>query len=142
MIRRSKRMLPILNLAERNEKNAALVLARSQQSLKECQNKLAMMREYRNEYANNFTAGISSASLLRDKHNFIQQIDQSIELLEKQISQHSVQHGLDQKEWLKTRQKSNALDKVVKQFRSSENKQQNQREQLEQDDRVTRRIKE
>ncbi len=136
---RSKRMLPILNLAERNEKNAAVDLAKSQQSLKECQNKLAMMREYRNEYANNETSSISSASFLRDRYAFIKQIDQSIELLEKQISQHSEQHVHDQKKWLKTKQKSNALDKVVEQFRSSENRLKNQREQRELDDRVHKR---
>lgn len=136
MTPRAKRLKPLLKIASRKEENAANTLASSNQELKSHQEKLEQMKQYRNEYANNSTASSITAGMLRDKQQFIQQIDQAIELLEQQIRQQHLKISSDQKSWLQAKQKTDAYDKVIEKIQLTEQNINDEREQREIDDRV------
>ncbi len=136
MTPRTKRLQPLLKIASKKQDNAATVLASSNNELKQYQDKLEQMQQYRNEYTNNMSSSTISIQLLRDKQKFIKQIDQAIEMLKQQIEQLRVKAAHDQTNWLQAKQKNDAYDKIIEKIEITEQKIQDEHEQREIDDRV------
>ena len=120
MTPRTKRLLPLVKIANRKQEKAEIQLATSNKQLHETQTKLKQMQSYRKEYADSMTAGKISAGLLRDKQVFIQQLDQLIESLEQQIQMMSNQTQIHQQAWLEARQNTDAFDKLVEKLEQDE----------------------
>lgn len=136
MTPRAKRLQPLLKIASKKQDNAATILASSNNELKQYQDKLEQMRQYRSEYNNEISSSTISIQLLRDKQQFIKQIDQAIEMLQQQIEQLKLKAAHDQSNWLQAKQKNDAYDKIVEKIEITEQKIQDEREQREIDDRV------
>ena len=136
MTPRAERLKPLLKLASRKEEKAVKQMAASQQDLNSFTDKLSQMKSYREEYQKKLEHSTISASMLRDKQQFIQQIDQAIDLLEEQIKQQQSRLYNDQAKWMEAKQKTDIYDKVVEKIQQTEKMIQDERELRELEDRV------
>lgn len=138
---RSKKMKPVKQLAETREKNAVQVFGRSQQLLTEQQARLEELRVYRDQYTRSFQtasgAGLG-AGRLQDYRVFLGRLNEAIAQQEVLIQQLEVQHEQTREQWIATRSHSQAIDKVVEQYRKREQQQQDRREQQESDEHAQR----
>lgn len=134
---RSSRMTTIIGLAERQHEEAARQLIRSQQLLEQCETQLAEMKQCRIDYAAQLLANsgkVRTAAELQSLRVFIQQLDVAIQQLEHQFSERheANQRMLDQ--WIKSRNKSNALTDIKIRYQKAEEKITEHREQFEADE--------
>ena len=133
-MKRSNRMKPVLNIASRNQETALTELAKKQKVLTECEEKLASMRSWRNDYSAQDGQTKITASQLRDKQNFILQMDEAIAMLEKQLVDLNKQHKLSWQEWMKAKQKTEAIGIVIDNYKTSEHRYEMLKQEREIDD--------
>lgn len=129
---RSKRMQPVLRIAEMREQDAAKELGNAQRMLQEQEDRLTELRAYQAEYARNFqvqgSAGISAARF-QEFHRFMASLNQAIE--QQQVVVQNAARACAQKKqlWQQAYGKSKSLDKVVERYCEQEQYEQGQREQ-------------
>lgn len=142
-MKRSDRMKPILDVAQRREQQAAHVLGRVQRDLTEQRNKLYTLNEYREEYKQRFhsqaTQGIS-ATQLHSFQQFIQQLDLAINEQLKKIFRLEEACNSSRKNWQHERQHTQVLDSVMTRFENLEKVQQGRREQRMLDEMIAARF--
>jgi flagellar FliJ protein len=132
-------MQPVAQHAEQIEQDAIRVFAEAQQDLADAEQQLLQLLAYRDEYSGqlNGHAGLPMKQL-RNFQAFVHKLGDAIKQAKldietkKQICEHRKQA------WLKTRSRSQALNKVVEKYRQEELKQQDQREQKEMDEHAQR----
>lgn len=143
-MKRSDRMKPILDVAQRREQQAAHVLGRVQRDLNEQRNKLYTLSQYREEYKQRFQfqamQGIS-ATQLHSFQQFIQQLDLAINEQVKKIARLEEACASSRKNWQHEKQHSQAIDSVVNRFIGQERIQHDRREQRLLDDMITARFR-
>jgi flagellar FliJ protein len=139
---RSKRMQPVQRVAQRREQAAIQKLGQSQQYLDAQRAKLEELREYRDQYARQFEdsggAGLG-AIRMRDYRIFLGRLNEVIRQQEAVVAQCDARHAQTREQWIATRSRSQAIDKVVDRFVRQERQQQDKQEQREQDERSQRR---
>ena len=135
---RSKRIQPVTKLAGQAERKAAMELANTRFHLNDLRNKLDIMKTYRKEYERK--AGETGMNVkVRDlQHNqvFLQQLDEAIAILEKQVQRQREITLQDQKKWVATWKHMNSLNKAMHNFRTRENLEKERREQHTLDEHV------
>lgn len=135
---RSKRLSPVLKLAENKEKTAALAMARARQQLHYYENKVNQLRAYRDEYSQSLIQGRAksmSAIQLQEYQNFIRQLNEGITLLSKKIEEQKSMTLQDEKSWISAKSRTDVLDKLVLKLNWMDKKFHNNREANEMDDR-------
>jgi len=113
---RSKRLSPIMRLAERKEKNAATTMARARQRLHYYEEKLAELRNYRNEYGvyiNDPHADAMTINRLREYQVFIQQLNEGISILAEKVEGQRQLKRHDEQQWLAAKKNTGVLDKLI-----------------------------
>lgn len=142
MKNKSKRLKPVVRIAETREEKAALAMGESQQALQQQQSRLEELKRYRQEYIANFhadgRAGISAQRMLQ-LQSFLERLNRAID-----EQQHWVEVACQHLEkkthaWQAARSHAKALDKVVDRHQRSEQRQQSRREQKETDEVAQRR---
>ena len=131
-MKRSDRMKPILDVAQRREQQAAHVLGKLQRDLDEQKNKLYTLSQYREEYKHRFQFQASqgmSATQLHSFQQFIQQLDQAISEQQKKIARLEEACSSSRQNWRHEKQHSQALDSVVNRFQHQEKIHNDRREQ-------------
>lgn len=129
---RSKRMQPVLRIAEMREQAAVKELGNAQRYLKEQEDRLAELQGYQAEYARNFqdlgSKGISAARF-QELQRFMANLTQAIEQQQQMV--HNAARACVQKKqlWQQAYGKSKSLDKVVERYSEQELYEQGQREQ-------------
>lgn len=122
---RSKRLSPILRLAERKEKNAVQIMARARQRLHYYEEKRDELRSYLDEYKLTMTdrqANTMTANQLREYQVFIHQLNEGISLLTEKIEGQKQLKLRDERQWISAKQNTDALDKLIIKLRWMERK--------------------
>lgn len=138
---RSKRIEPVVKIAEVRERDAAHMLGESQRRLKESEARLNELAGYRDEYARRFAAvagqGLDVA-LMRDYRVFLERLNAAIDQQQRAVE--AARRDCDAKrgQWLDTRRRAQSLNKVAENYRRQENYEQSRREQRESDERAQR----
>ncbi|SEQ18201.1 flagellar FliJ protein [Ectothiorhodospira magna] len=141
MVTRSKRMEPVLQVADGRQQQAAQRLGQSQQTLDERLNRLEELSSYRDEYALHFESrsGLGMTALsARDYRLFLHRLNEAIEQQARLVETARRELETSRGHWVEARGKTTALNRVVEQFQREELRQQDRREQFEQDDRSGR----
>ena len=138
---RSKRMRPVQQLAQSREQKAVQKLGQSQQYLQAQQARLEELRAYRDQYGRDFEASGGDglgATRVQDYRIFLSRLGEAVRQQEAVIAQCCARHEQTRRQWMESRGKSRAVDKLVDRYCLEENKQLDRKEQKEQDDRAQR----
>lgn len=138
---RSKRLSPVLRVAENREKKAAQVVARARQRLHYYEDKLNELKSYREEYSQSLNTGLfvaMTAPQLREYQNFIRQLDEGIRQLSEKIEGQKQINLRDEKQWISAKQRTDSLDKLIDKLQDMERNFQENREANEIDERSQR----
>ena len=134
-------MQPVQRVAQSREQTAMQKLGQSQQYLDAQRKKLDELRAYRDQYAREFEAhggGGLGTIRLQDYRVFLGRLNDAVRQQEAIIAKCIGQHEKTRQQWLETRSRAQAIDKVVAGYRQDERKQVDQKEQREQDERAQR----
>lgn len=137
---RSKRMNPVLRVAEHREKDAARRLGQTQQRLRQQQDRLRELIGYRDEYNLKFQqtcgAGVD-VKQLQEYRLFLSRLNDAIAQQQRVIVNAEREVEQARAGWLSTRTRSQALDKVRDRFVDAERQEAERREQADLDERST-----
>lgn len=141
---RSTRLQPIVQLAHRKEKNAALEFGDAQQHSQSEQKKLNDLMHYREEYIADFQrkgrAGVSGAAM-QQFQQFLARLDDAIGQQNQRVNGAGVQAQQKGEQWQEKLTRSRALNNAVGGMKQQEQQQQNKREQKEADERTAQRLR-
>jgi len=141
MIKKSQRIKTIVDLKATQEKNALEALGTSQRKLLATQAQVESLRKYRQEYQDRFTklggAGVRVAQL-QEFRSFIDKLDKAIAGQEQALSACETDLIMKRKIWEGLHHRTQSLQKVCDTALAAETRQEDKREQLEQDERVSR----
>jgi flagellar FliJ protein len=134
---RSKRMTPVVKVAENREQAAARLLGAAQQQLAAQQRKLEELATYRDQYSQEFQLrsgqGMGVARL-QDYRVFLARLNQAIEQQQRVVARCEQDCERQRRYWMATRSRTQALDKVVDRYRREEHLASERREQHESDE--------
>ena len=134
MMRRSKKLQPVANLAKLNERNAAKLHGSVLRELEKQENQLDELINYRNQYLNAFKtaseAGLSAVQM-QDYRIFLQRLDDAIQQQQQNVINGQQSTQSSQAKWMDTRNQSKMINKVVENRQQDENQQVKKREQRE-----------
>ena len=131
----------VLELMQARADEATQHLARLIANERDAKNKLAMLQQYRDEYASRFRQAAQNGLSQREWHNyqeFLNRLDEAVDLQTKTVAQ-QVQHTVaGQRNWQQHRKKLKAFDTLSDRHFANENAQELKREQKTQDEFATR----
>ncbi len=136
-MKRSNRMNTIISLTANQKETAAKQLAHSQELLEQSQTQLADMKRVREGYSVQLyskTSDPRSVSEMQGIRIFIQQLDVAIQQLEQQLLERTNASQMHQDQWMKLRNKTQALSDIKVRYKKDEQKTVDQREQFESDE--------
>lgn len=130
-MKRSERIQPVSKIAGRAERKAALELAKTRVQLRDLQSKLDTMKTYRKEYERKQGDTHTKISIKHLKNNqvFLEQLDEAITILEKQINKQSELTLQDREKWISTWKHLNSLNKAIDNLQTREKQKAERREQ-------------
>jgi flagellar FliJ protein len=134
---RSKRIKPVVKLAENNEQDAAATLGASRKKLQEAERKLTELVHYQDEYSRQFNQ--SGGQVLRgvninEYRLFLGRLNTAIEQQQLLIEQIRLEAEQKKQNWLGKRVRAQALGKVEDKYKREEVREQDKREQKEMDE--------
>jgi flagellar FliJ protein len=132
-------MQPVAHHAEQVEQDAIRVFVEAQQELANAERQLQQLLDYRDEYTGQLNG--RSGLMMTQLHNFrdfVHKLDKAIKQARRDVEAHEQICERRRQEWLKTRSRSQALNKVVEKYQEQELKEQDQREQKEMDEHAQR----
>ena len=138
---KSKRLKPIIKIAEEREQVAVRGYLQAQQTHNGRLARLDELVAYREEYQGKFISTDSvarTAFQFNDYRAFLLRLDAIIEEQKRLVALSATDMESKRIEWLKKREKSQSLEKVAEKFMKEEQLQQNQKEQKEADERSQR----
>ena len=136
-MKKSKRLKPIIQLAERREQAAVKQFTEAQNIQREREAKLEELLLYRQEYQQKFVSTESKARSVfqfKDYHAFLMKLDVII-AEQRQLVVSSKEDAESKRQlWMKKREKCQALEKAAERFLDEERQIQNKKEQKEADE--------
>lgn len=139
---KSKKLKPIADYNHSLERDAAKVLAISQNNLDSALRRLNELVLYRQEYAKRFkqicNSGASVARM-QDFRSFLEKLEQAAAQQRTKVDIARLEHERNKSVWLGKRSRRKALDKVIERYCAQETKREIQREQNELDEFSSRR---
>jgi flagellar FliJ protein len=142
MVKRSKRLKPVVKLAASKERDAAVLLAECQRRRNEQLQRLDDLITYRQEYLQRLqTAGSEGmeASQFQDYRLFLERLDTAVRQQRELVAEMEADFEKKKGDWFHKRGKTKVLESVVSRYRQEETRQQARREQDEADDRAQHR---
>ncbi len=140
-MKKSRRLKPVVRVAEGREQQAARALGAARARLGEVQQQLEELRRYRDDYRQRFQqAGAvgMGAVQLADYQQFLHKLGQAIEQQGQQVAQATQEAEARRALWFASRGKVCMLDTLVARYQAIEEQQVSRREQREQDERSQR----
>ncbi len=141
-MKRSKRLMPVLELAESREKQIAQILGESRRKLEAAQRNLGSLMSFRDSYSAQFqrsgNAGLASRQLI-EYRIFLAKINTAIADQEKAVQAAQTELRNRQAEWEAARRHSLGIKKVLEQTLVEESRLEEKKQQAEQDERGGRR---
>jgi flagellar FliJ protein len=120
---RSKRIQPIVDLAENRQMDAARKLGQSRKVLERHQQRLTELVAYREEYSRHFDQGFKGGMgvmKLNEYRSFLSRLDEAIGQQRELVEQARRDCDHSRQGWLQTRTRSQALDKVKERYLGEE----------------------
>ncbi len=140
-MKRSRRLEPVVKVAENREQQAARSLGDAQSALNQAQQRLDELENYRKEYIQRFhTTGAMGMSAVQmgDYRLFLSNLSRAIEQQAGLVKQAAVAVEQQRQQWFARRGKVKMLGNVVSRFQTEEQRVADRKEQLEQDERSQR----
>lgn len=141
-MKRSKRLMPVLELAESRERQTAQILGESRRKLEAAQRNLGSLMSFRDNYSAQFqrsgNAGLASRQLI-EYRIFLAKINTAIADQEKAVHAAQTELRNRQAEWEAARRYSLGIKKVFEQTLGEESRLEEKKQQAEQDERGGRR---
>ncbi len=138
---KSKRLKPVVHLAEARERDAARELGQCQRMILQREHRLQELLNFRSEYQQRLqdegSRGIN-AGAMQDFRAFIQKLDMAIIQQRGMIQTAVSDYELSKQNWTATRSRSRALGNVVDRYRQQEQHDADRREQRDADERSQR----
>ena len=135
---KSKRLQPVVKIAQNREDDAAQVLNEYRKVIDQQEAELIELRQYHTEYTQRLSDsgrnGLHIAQL-NDYRSFIARLAVAVKQQEDQLAVCEVELKEKYDAWLLTRVHHQALDKVVDRYQQQEMQESNRREQAESDER-------
>ena len=140
---RAKRLEPVQNLVENNERRLARNLAASERRVSEGEAKLQELERYRGEYEQQFSQragrGIA-ATELRDYQAFLARLVEAIRQQQAVVQRVRAERDAERLRWQEAAKRAKALGHVVEQWQTEERRNADRAEQREIDERAQRRV--
>ncbi|PCK06342.1 MAG: flagellar export protein FliJ [Alteromonadaceae bacterium] len=139
MTSRSKRMTVVLDLAKREQDQAAKSLELHQQKLLEEQARLRELESYYRDYEGD-SGGLQTtlrASQLANSRRFLGQLAEAQRQQEVQIAQLEKNYDAARQHWMECHLKQENLDKLIERYRQEEASEQEKHEQKQIDELVS-----
>lgn len=141
-MKRSKRLMPVLELAESKERQTARILGESRQKLEAAQRNLGSLISFRDNYSAQFqrsgNAGLASRQLI-EYRIFLAKINTAIADQEKAVHTAQIELRRREGEWEAARKHSRGIKKLFEQTLREERRSDEKKQQAEQDERAGRR---
>lgn len=137
---RSKRMDPVLRVAEQRERDAARALGQARQRFEQHRARLRELLEYREEYSRRFQqtgGGGMDMKQLHEYRAFLGRLNDAVAHQHKIIAKAEAEVQRRHGEWTGIRNRLRSLDTVRERFRREEHVQTERREQRELDERIS-----
>ena len=139
---RSKRIRPVVEIAENRERDAARQLGVSRQSVAEQERRLEELLQYREEYNQRLTGEGSNrmgARKLQEYQVFLSRLNQAVE--QQKLLLAKVKRECDEKSqhWAKHRTHAKVMNKVEERYLKQERHQEDKQDQKEMDEHALRR---
>lgn len=121
-MKRSRRMVPVLNLARREEEAALRLCGQAQQTLDDALAKLEQLQDYCVEYRQRLDqtgTGVDLARLQSARH-FLERLHDARRQQQAEVERLRQQQAQIRAQWLKTRHHSESLNKLTAEYRREE----------------------
>lgn len=140
-MKKSKRMQPLLRVAESKEQTAATELGQAQNNLQMQIDRLRELENYQNEYLSRFQqtgqAGISM-STLQSYRSFLSKLEAAVEQQKQAVKTAKELVDRRKKQWFASRDQVKIYNNVITRYVDDEIKQEEKLEQKESDERSQR----
>ncbi len=136
-MKKSTRLQPVVKVAENREQQAAKALGDSQAVLTQAEQRLADLKQYREEYIQRFhTAGAAgmAAAQMEDYQKFLHKLSMAIKQQVQIVAQAVSFMEQKRQAWFQTRGKTKMLDNVVSRYQATEQRETERKAQNEQDE--------
>lgn len=136
---KSKRMKPVVRIAETHEQDAAREMGKCRENLDFQIKRLEELESYRGEYSNRLvgTSGLDALKL-QEFQLFMSKLDEAIRQQKIIVEEAGKQCDVSRGNWIDKRTRTQALNKVVERYQAEETREQLRREQREQDEHAGR----
>ena len=132
VLKKSKRLGPVKQIAENNETAAAMKMNQSLQAQQESLAQLKKLKEYRNDYTVQFkTKGQVGMSASRLLDQAIEEHSKTVQSLQEKLGQH-------QQAFKKTNSRKKVVEKLIEKSKQHELRETGRLEQNESDDRMVK----
>lgn len=132
MMKRAQRLLPVVDMAQEAEREAAAKLSQYQQTLQHAQEQLQNLQQYRDDYQQQWIdkgqTGVSGQWLM-NYQRFLSQLEVAIEQQEKSLAWHEHNLSSSQKIWQQAYARLEGLRKLVQRYREDAQKAADKQEQ-------------
>ncbi|MFB1011947.1 MAG: flagellar export protein FliJ [Thiopseudomonas sp.] len=119
MLKRAKRLEPVIQMAEEKEREAAARLARTQQQLQQAEQQLAGLEQYRNDYQQQWItrgqAGVTGEWLM-NYQRFLSQLETAIEQQRNSVRWHQQNVAKVREQWQQLYARLEGLKKLVQRY--------------------------
>jgi len=136
-MKKSRRMQPVVKVAEGREQQAARLLGESQAALAQARQRLEELQEYRRDYERRFAESGAlgmGAVQMEDYRQFLSRLGLAIDQQMQVVAQSEAALERQRQHWFVTRGKTQALDGVVARYQAEEQRDADRREQQESDE--------
>lgn len=137
MLKRVKRLLPVVQMAEETERNAAAKLAKTQQQLMHAQSQLQGLEQYRGDYQDQWQKqgqmGVSGEWLM-NYQRFLSQLETAIEQQRNSIKWHQQNVDKARDLWQTAYTRLEGLRKLVQRYQQQAQQLANKIEQKDMDE--------
>jgi flagellar FliJ protein len=142
-VTRAKRMKPVQNLVDENERRLAQSFAASERKVVEAEGKLQELERYRSEYEKQFSQragrGIGAVDL-RDYQVFLARLSEAIRQQQAIVQRVRTERDAERLRWQEAAKRAKALGHVVEQWQTEDRRTIERREQHESDERAQRKV--
>lgn len=126
-MKKSKRLAPVLQIKERDEKDAARRLGEAQQGLQAAIQQLEDLKQYRQDYYANLTGGASvgatsgvPASVLEKYQLFLSKLNGAVERQEQSIEQYRQHVDAHRKKWVEANARLKSMSDLIQRAKDEE----------------------
>lgn len=138
-MKRVDRLDVVQRVTERAERERAEQLAKAEQSLTECEGKLAELIRYREDYERNFQRGAGTdITRIRDYQVFLARLGEAIAQQRNLVTQAQARRAAQFEQWQEAAQRTRAIGTLSDRWQAEERRASDRIEQRDSDERALR----